>query len=140
MSTPAQKEAPQAVTVVIRRPDDGRYLIIQRSHEGSAGGYWVPVSGRPEPGETLAQTAAREAREEVGLEIEVGQEVYRCHSVGERWLLIWLEATAPRPQPLTLQAEEVARALWVTAAEATRLEPMFDATRRFFAQRAALES
>ena len=69
---------------------------IERRHETSAGGVvwrrnggkleivmarpagkdaWVLPKGQPNPGEKLIETAARETREETGLEVEPGPEV-----------------------------------------------------------------
>ena len=69
---------------------------IERRHETSAGGVvwrrsvgkleivmarpagkdaWVLPKGQPNPGEKLIETAARETREETGLEVEPGREV-----------------------------------------------------------------
>jgi 8-oxo-dGTP diphosphatase len=54
---------------VVRR-DDGRILVIQRAHAPSQGLWSIP-GGRVEAGETPAEAARREVREETGLEIDV---------------------------------------------------------------------
>ncbi|MEO6713593.1 MAG: NUDIX domain-containing protein [Mycobacteriales bacterium] len=51
--------------------DEGRLLVVLRRNEPSAGCWSVP-GGRVDPGESVAQTARREVREETGLEIEIG--------------------------------------------------------------------
>src|SRR5512133_2511682 len=51
---------------------DGRVVIVQRGTEPLKGQWSVPGGGL-EVGETLRQCAVREAREETGLEIEVGE-------------------------------------------------------------------
>ena len=52
------------------RDERGRLLLIKRAHEPAAGRWTVP-GGRVEPGETAAEAAAREVREETGLEVSV---------------------------------------------------------------------
>lgn len=53
------------VTAVIRRED--RVLLVRRSDNGA----WAPVTGIVDPGEEPAVCAAREAREEAGVEVRV---------------------------------------------------------------------
>lgn len=42
-------------------------VLLARKKRGHGIGYWNGVGGRQEPGETMEETAIREAREEVGL-------------------------------------------------------------------------
>jgi ADP-ribose pyrophosphatase YjhB (NUDIX family) len=53
------------------RDESGRLLLIRRGHAPSLG-LWSLPGGRIEPGETAAAAAAREVKEETGLEVEVG--------------------------------------------------------------------
>ncbi len=52
---------------------DGRLLIAQRPLEGLLGGLWEFPGGKQEPDETLPQALQRELREELALEVEVGE-------------------------------------------------------------------
>jgi A/G-specific adenine glycosylase len=52
---------------------DSRVLIAQRPLEGMLGGLWEFPGGKQEDGETLAECLRREIREELGLEIAVGE-------------------------------------------------------------------
>jgi len=61
-----------AAAVVRKR---GRVLIDRRPQAGLLGGLWEFPGGKQLPGETLPQTAAREVREEVGIRIEVGEQI-----------------------------------------------------------------
>ncbi|MEZ5211798.1 MULTISPECIES: NUDIX hydrolase [unclassified Gordonia (in: high G+C Gram-positive bacteria)] len=55
--------------------DDGRVLLVKRGHEPEKG-HWSVPGGRVEPGETPAQAAVREVREETGLDVRVGDELW----------------------------------------------------------------
>lgn len=48
-------------------PADGTVLCVQRGDEGSEAGTWTPPGGGREAGESLYQTAVREAHEELAL-------------------------------------------------------------------------
>jgi len=52
---------------------DGRLLITQRHAGSHLGGYWEFPGGKREAGETFEQCLVREIREELGVEIEVGE-------------------------------------------------------------------
>ena len=54
------------------RGPDARFLIAQRPFDGLLGGLWEFPGGKQEPGETLPETLKREIREELVMEIEVG--------------------------------------------------------------------
>lgn len=54
---------------------DDAIVLVQRGHEPMLGRWSVP-GGSVEPGETLREAAAREAYEETGLEVTVGEEVF----------------------------------------------------------------
>jgi len=58
---------PHEVFVLIRRHDE--YLILHRSPR--QGAYWHCVAGGVEEGETYAEAAVRELREETGLDAEL---------------------------------------------------------------------
>ncbi|MDH7485758.1 MAG: A/G-specific adenine glycosylase [Anaerolineae bacterium] len=63
------------VTAAVIWNDDGRVLIAQRQAGDMLGGLWEFPGGRCEAGETLAECLQREVREELGLEIAVGEPV-----------------------------------------------------------------
>jgi 8-oxo-dGTP diphosphatase len=57
----------QEVLIVVRR--GGEFLVVHRSPENDA--YWHQIAGGVEEGETFADAAVRELREETGLEATV---------------------------------------------------------------------
>jgi 8-oxo-dGTP diphosphatase len=63
---------------VIRK--DGRFLLVQRSLRSHFDpGRWELPGGKIDHGEDLVEAVAREVREEVGLEIEVGRPFKTWH-------------------------------------------------------------
>ena len=66
------KPTPIPCAGAVIRDRDGRLLLVRRGRAPSMGLWSVP-GGRVEAGETPAQAAAREVREETGLEVEVGR-------------------------------------------------------------------
>ncbi len=53
---------------------DGRYLITRRT-KGHLEGYWEFPGGKVRPGETLPECLRREVREELGVEVSVGEKI-----------------------------------------------------------------
>ena len=51
----------------------GKLLITQRHAKSHLGGLWEFPGGKREPGETFEQCLVREIREELGVEISVGE-------------------------------------------------------------------
>jgi ADP-ribose pyrophosphatase YjhB (NUDIX family) len=67
----AGKPSPTLCAGAVVRDGDGRLLLVRRGRPPSVGLWSVP-GGRVEPGETPAEAALREVREETGLDVVIG--------------------------------------------------------------------
>ena len=72
-------DEPNAASVALI--ETGRVLLIERAFEPLAG-LWTLPGGRREPGESIEETAIRELREELGLEVSVLRPVMQLGVVG----------------------------------------------------------
>jgi NADH pyrophosphatase NudC (nudix superfamily) len=116
------------VVAVLVRGD--RVLFIRRAEAVPYGGYWCPLSGKVEPGESQADAVVREVREEVGLRVRAVRKVWECPTVGADYLLHWWLVEEDGGE-LVLEPREVADAGWFTRDEVHALTPTFDVDRVF---------
>ncbi len=99
----------------------GRLLLIRRGREPGRG-LWSLPGGRCEPGETAAQTAVREVREETGLTVAAGALVGRVERPGLGGAVYVVDDIACTVVGGTLAAGDDADDVrWVDAAELARL-------------------
>jgi mutator protein MutT len=100
------------------RDESGRILVVRRARPPSQGLWSIP-GGRVEPGETLAEAARREVREETGLDVDVreilghvdiphGDTVYDVADFA---------ATVSGNVPPLAAGDDAGDARWVTVAE-----------------------
>ncbi|MCC5877354.1 MAG: (deoxy)nucleoside triphosphate pyrophosphohydrolase [Candidatus Sumerlaeia bacterium] len=83
----AEKPTTLVVAAIIARED--RLLINQRPAGGSLGGRWEFPGGKVEPGEDPRNALARECREELGCDVEVGSAYETVfHEAKGAWLLL----------------------------------------------------
>jgi 8-oxo-dGTP diphosphatase len=66
----------RVVAAIIIR--DGCVLACRRNPDRSAGGLWEFPGGKVEPGESPEDALGREIREELGVEIDVGELIHRA--------------------------------------------------------------
>jgi 8-oxo-dGTP diphosphatase len=88
---------------------DGKLLVCQRRRTDSFGLMWEFPGGKLEPGETPAVALARELQEELGVDAQIGSEIFRTRhqysELGEAIDLIFFSATVA-PADIRNQAFE----------------------------------
>jgi len=113
--------------VVGCRDDHDRWLVIRRSAHVAAPGQVCFPGGAKEHGESEEQTAVREAREELGLEVELIERVWdwRCPDRPLRLFGYFARVVGGdlRPDP-----REVAEAMWLARQEITTHPDMMTGT------------
>lgn len=113
-----------AVVAIIH--DGARLLFVQRSHASrAAAGYWTPVSGGVEPGESEVEAVAREVREEVGLTVEADAKVASLPTHDGHYLLHFWTCRLIGGEA-RVASDEVADLRWLTPVELCALAPVFD--------------
>ncbi|MCX4809750.1 NUDIX domain-containing protein [Streptomyces sp. NBC_01239] len=123
----AQREA---IVAVLRRAN--RVLVIRRGPDSSRSGYWAPLSGKLEPGESQEEALVREVHEEVGLAVSPLNKVWESQADDGRFRLHWWTATETGNGTIVPDPGEVSEVRWVTPAEFLTLTPLFEADREFF--------
>ena len=105
----------------------GQLLITQRHANAHLGGLWEFPGGKVEPGETFEIALVRELREELGIEVAVGELLETIeHDYPEKRVRLKFfrcQWSAHEPQPLGCPAFA-----WITREELSRYEfPAADA-------------
>jgi 8-oxo-dGTP pyrophosphatase MutT (NUDIX family) len=119
----------EAIVAIVRR--GATVLVIQRGPEARRPGFWAPLSGTIEHGESQEGALVREVREEVGLEVTPLAKVWESATDDGSFVLHWWTAEAEHG-PVKPDPREVSAFRWVTAAEFLDLEPIFEGDREFF--------
>lgn len=112
------------VAAIIER--EGRFLFGKRSQQRpKAPGYWCPISGRVEAGESQSDAVVREVREETGLAVEAVEKVDECPTHDGSALIHWWRVRLLSEAPARLANDEHSELAWVTLDQMRRLEPVF---------------
>jgi ADP-ribose pyrophosphatase YjhB (NUDIX family) len=114
--------------VIVR---EGRCLLIRRAAGVPQPGFWAPVGGTVEPGETEAAAVVREAREEVGLEVRPVRKVWENVSSSGTFDLHWWLAE-PVGGRLAPDPREVAGTRWCDTEAYFALDRTFSGDHEFF--------
>ena len=118
----------QAAVAVIQ--DGNKFLTILRSETVRAPGKICFPGGGVEPGETIAEALVREMQEELSIEVEAGETIWRSDSV-RGFELHWCMATIKLNQVITPNPFEVASIQWLTGMEMLDLPNLLDTNREF---------
>lgn len=118
-----------AVIAVITNGE--KVLLIERAAGIRGGGFWAPVSGEVEAGESQETAVAREAMEEVGLTVRPIRKVWENVSTRGTFMLHWWMAEYVGGE-LALNPAEVSDARWLTVEEICRLDGTFEGDREFY--------
>lgn len=112
MPESTQPERPPVVAAIVTR---GSSVLAGRRNDGKPP--WTFISGEVEPGESIADAAVREVKEETGLEVHVGD-----HEIGRRVhpktgrTMIYLPAkiSGSKDRPIVGDPEELAEVRWLS--------------------------
>ena len=105
------------VVVAIWRESDGKLLLVRRSRHVKAPLRVCFPGGGVEKGETLAQAAVREMKEELGVAVELQRQVWRWDSP-EHPLTLWGFVGTCCHDQFTADPFEIAELMWLTPEEA----------------------
>ncbi len=112
--SPSNKDHVRVVAAEIER--DGRYLITQRNPHAVLPLLWEFPGGKVELGETDEEALARELKEGLGLEVQVGQRAMHVSHAYDSYtldLVVYrVSITGTDPQPITVHDIK-----WVTPQE-----------------------
>lgn len=113
----------QVVAAVIRKED--KFLLGKRAlSKKSAPGYWCPVSGKIENGETEEDAVVREVFEEVGLGVKPNRKLSTFNTRDNSALIHWWLVDIVRGEP-TLKNDEHTELGWFSISEMEILENTF---------------
>lgn len=109
--------------IIIKK--DGRFLLGKRSlHKTAAPGYWCPISGKIEAGESEVEAVCREAWEEVGLRVRALSKIAEIDTRDGSGRLHWWPVEILEGEAY-LKNDEHSELGWFTTEELLNLSPSF---------------
>jgi|GEM_PF-488596 len=96
---------------------DGKFLMGKRRNAHGDGSWSIP-GGNLEFGESYAQAAIREAREETGLEVRnprfgaVTNDIFKAE--GKHYTTIWMLSECPEGEPVVMEPDKFTHMEWFT--------------------------
>ncbi len=119
----------QIVGVIIQK--ENRFLLGRRSFQKkTAGGYWCPVAGKIEVGESQEQAVVREVFEEIGLVVRPIRKLTEYDTSDRVGRLHWWMAHVVEDKEPYLKNNEHVELRWVNIEELNFLNPIFENDRQ----------
>ena len=113
----------QIVAAIIKKQD--QFLLGKRSFkEKGAAGYWCPISGKIEIGESETQAIEREVFEEVGLKVTALRKVDEFDNNEGTGRLHWWLVDIVEGEPF-LKNDEHTEIRWLTVSEMYQLDYIY---------------
>jgi 8-oxo-dGTP diphosphatase len=114
----------QGIVAIVEK--NGKFLVGKRSlHKKSAPGYWCPITGKVEAGESQAQAVVREVFEETGLRVEPVKKIAEFETRDKSAHLHWWTVRILGNEEILLNHEH-SEIKWVTVKEMRALSPIFE--------------
>lgn len=100
--------------------DQEKVLLLKTLQDASQPNKWGPPAGHMNPGETLAEAAIRETKEESGLTVDIEGLVSSCLSIvpdGRQYIMAFYKANKDSAGKVKIDPNEVADYIWATKEE-----------------------
>ena len=99
---------------------DGQILLVKRRNEPGKG-LWAVPGGKVEYGETLRDAAAREVKEETGLDVVVGPLIWSGESIGAHGHIVLIDFLGSVLGGELAASDDAEQVLWVDVEKADEL-------------------
>lgn len=96
--------------------DEGRLLVVKRGREPGLG-LWAVPGGKVRRGESLVAAAAREAHEETGLRVEIGEVVWVGEHIDDEHHIVLIDFLATITAGEPRAADDATDVAWVAIDE-----------------------